>query len=158
MAVAPFWGKAVRSCGLVMMIGRMALAIPPLYPRAIAPGAAAHEIPADVKINAFVKPAGDRLDLLIRVPLSAAGEVDLPTHGPGYLDISEADEALRDATKLLLTDNIEIFENGALLAKPRIVQARVSLSSDRSFISFEKALAHLSDPPLPDTLDLYWSQ
>ena len=31
--------------------------------------AAAHEIPTDVKINAFVRPAGNRLELLIRVPL-----------------------------------------------------------------------------------------
>ena len=38
---------------------------------AFAFGAAAHDIPTDVRINAFVKPAGHRLELLIRVPLAA---------------------------------------------------------------------------------------
>ena len=34
-------------------------------------GAAAHDVPADIRINAFVKPAGNRLELLVRVPLAA---------------------------------------------------------------------------------------
>ena len=67
---------------------------------AVALSAAAHDIPTDVKINAFVKPAGKRLELLIRVPLAAMIEVDIPTRGPGYLDLSRADEALRNAAKL----------------------------------------------------------
>ena len=33
------------------------------------PTLAAHEIPNDVTVQAFVKPSGDRLNLLIRVPL-----------------------------------------------------------------------------------------
>ncbi len=32
---------------------------------------AAHEIPASVRINMFVKPTGDRLELVVRVPLAA---------------------------------------------------------------------------------------
>ena len=65
---------------------------------AIAFGAAAHEIPTDVKINAFFKPAGEPAYLLMRVPLAAMIEVDYPTRGPGYLDLARADEALRGAT------------------------------------------------------------
>src|SRR6266481_8063284 len=82
---------------------------------AVTLSAAAHDIPTDVKINAFVKPAGKRLELLIRVPLSAMIEVDFPTRGAGYLDLSRADEALRGATKLYLTDNITVYENEAPL-------------------------------------------
>src|SRR5258707_3695817 len=85
---------------------------------AIALSAAAHDIPTDVKINAFVKPAGKRLELLIRVPLAAMIEVDIPTRGPGYLDLSRAEEALRNATKLYLIDNITVYENGAPLPPP----------------------------------------
>ena len=70
------------------------------------PDAAAHEIPADVKLNAFVKPAGNRLELLIRVPMAALVEVEFPLRGPGYLEMSRVDEALRSAAKLYLTDNI----------------------------------------------------
>src|SRR4051794_23516204 len=70
--------------------------------------AQAHDIPADVRINAFLKPAGDRLELLVRVPLAAMQEVDIPVRGPGYLDISRADDALRHAAKIWLSDNFEI--------------------------------------------------
>ena len=66
----------------------LAVAITAMLPCAVAPNARAHEIPADVKINAFVRPAGDRLELLIRVPLAAMREVDFPTRGPGYLDLA----------------------------------------------------------------------
>jgi hypothetical protein len=125
---------------------------------AIALSAAAHDIPTDVKINAFVKPAGKRLELLIRVPLAAMIEVDMPTRGPGYLDLSRADEALRNAAKLHLIDNITVYENGAPLPPPRTLYARVSLASDRSFTSHEQARAHVEGPPLSNDLELYWNQ
>jgi hypothetical protein len=92
-----------------------------LAPGAFAPAALAHDIPADVRITAFVKPLDHRLELLIRVPLAAMIEVDFPRRGPGYLDLARAEEALRGATKLYLTDNIAVYENGAPL--PREPQA-----------------------------------
>jgi hypothetical protein len=120
--------------------------------------AAAHDIPADVRINAFVKPGGDRLELLIRVPLAAMIEVDFPTRGPGYLDLARADEALRGATKLYLMDNITVYEDDAPLPTPQVVYARVSLPSDRSFTSYEQARAHVAEPRLAGDLELYWNQ
>ena len=135
-----------------------ALAIAAALACLIAPNARAHEIPADVKINAFVRPVGDRLELLIRVPLAAMREVEFPTRGPGYLDLPHADEALRNATKLWLIDGIDLYENDARLGPPRIVKARVSLASDRSFTSYEQARAHVEGPPLADDLELYWNQ
>jgi hypothetical protein len=125
---------------------------------ALAPGAGAHDIPADVRINAFLRPVGDRLELLIRVPLAAMGDVDIPTRGPGYLDVSRADQALRDATRLWLIDNIEVYADGARLPAPRIARVRVSLPSDRTFTSYERALVQLEGPRLADDLDLYWNQ
>jgi HupE / UreJ protein len=124
----------------------------------IAFSAAAHEIPNDVKINAFFKPAGDRASLLMRVPLAAMVEVEYPTRGPGYLDLARADDALRGAIKLYLLDNIDVFENGAPLPTPRVANFRVSLPSDKSFVSYEGALAHVQGPPLPAGMDLYWNQ
>src|SRR5213078_4156131 len=108
--------------------------------------------------NAFVKPEGHRLELLIRVPLAAMIEVDFPTRGPGYLDLSRADEALRNAAKLYLIDNITLHENDVPLPPPRIVDARVSLASDRSFASYDTALAQVTGPRLANDLDLYWNQ
>ncbi len=120
--------------------------------------AAAHEIPTDVRINAFVKPEGKRLELLIRVPMAALIEVEFPTRGPGYLDLTRIEDALRGAVQLYLTDNITVYENGARLPAPRIVQARISLPSDRSFVSFQEARAHVEGPRLADSLELYWNQ
>jgi hypothetical protein len=125
---------------------------------AVALSAAAHDIPTDVKINAFVKPAGKRLELLIRVPLAAMIDVDIPTRGPGYLDLSGAHEPLRNAAKLHLIDNITVYENGAPLPPARILYARVSLASDRSFTSYEQARAHVEGLPLSNDLELYWNQ
>ncbi len=124
---------------------------------AIAFSAAAHEIPNDVKITAFFKPAGERAYLLLRVPLAALVEVEYPTRGPGYLDLARADDALRGAIKLYLTDNITVFENDTPLS-PRVANFRVSLPSDKSFGSYESALAHVQGPPLPSSMDLYWNQ
>jgi len=124
----------------------------------LASSAPAHEIPNDVKINAFVKPAGNTLELLIRVPLAAMIEIDFPTRGPGYLVLSRADEAVRHAVKLYLTDNITASENDTPLPQPRVLAARVSLPSDRSFTSYDEARRHVQDSPLADDLDLYWNQ
>lgn len=120
--------------------------------------ALAHEPPPDIQINAFVRPAGDHLDMLIRVPLQAMQDVDVPLRGAGYVDLAHVDEVLRDATKLWLVDNIDAYENDIRLPEPRIVETRAALPSDRSFVSYETALKHLQAPPLKPELDLYWNQ
>ncbi len=120
--------------------------------------AAAHDIPNDVKVTAFLRPEGQRLELLMRVPMSALIEVDFPLRGPGYIDLPRVDEALRGAVKLYITDNITVFENGDPLPTPRVAQVRVSLPSDRSFSSYETARANLFGPRVADDLELYWNQ
>ena len=71
---------------------------------ALALGAAlggwAHEVPTDVRIRAFVKPEREQLTVLLRVPLAAMREVDVPTRGAGYLDLARAEPALRTAIAL----------------------------------------------------------
>jgi HupE / UreJ protein len=121
-------------------------------------GAAAHDIPNDVRVQAFVKPAGQRLQLLVRVPLAAMNEVDFPRRGPGYLDLAHTDPALRHAASLWIADNIELYEGDVRLDAPRIVDVRVSLPSDKSFASYDEALAHVIGPRLPETMELYWNQ
>jgi len=145
----------VRCQGLIVLLRSLAAV---LVVAATVSGAGAHEIPNDVKLNVFFKPTGNRLLLLIRAPLAAMNEAEFPTRGPGYLDLARADEALRGATKLHLTDNITITENDTPLLAPRVVAARLSLPSDKSFASYEEALAHLEGPPLDTSLELYWNQ
>src|SRR5689334_10418004 len=118
----------------------------------------AHDIPNDVKVQMFVKPAGDRLQLLVRVPLTAMQEVDVPRRGPGYIDLKRADPALRNAATLWIADNMEIREGDERLGQPKLVDARITLPSDKSFGSFDDAIAHLKGPRLPESTDLYWNQ
>ena len=105
-----------------------------------------------------MKPAGTQLQLLVRVPLAAMNEVDFPKRGPGYLDLAHADAALRNAASLWIADNVEIYEGDVRLADPRIADVRISLPSDRSFGSYDSALAHVTGPRLPDDMELYWNQ
>src|SRR2546429_1673339 len=120
--------------------------------------AAAHDIPNDVTVHAFVKPDGERLHLLVRVPLKAMRDVDYPRRGAGLLDLALADASLRNAATLWIADNVELYENDGRLGLPRVVDARVSLESDKSFASYEQAFAHLTGPRLPNNMDLYWEQ
>src|SRR6266849_4214039 len=120
--------------------------------------AVAHDIPADVRVNAFVKLEGQRLRLLVLVPLKAIRDVDFPRRGAGFLDLARADAALHNAATLWISDNIELYEGDVRLAHPRLVDARVSLESDKSFASYEQALAHVTGPRLPSNMELYWEQ
>ncbi len=124
----------------------------------LVPWAKAHDIPADVRINIFFRPAGKTLELLVRLPLASLIDTDFPTRPDGSLDVARADAPIRGGIKVWLTDNIDVFENGKPLDKPRVVAALVSLPSDTSFTTFEKARAHVLGPPLSSDLGLYWSQ
>jgi hypothetical protein len=137
---------------------RLAICAAAILIIALAPRLAAHEIPTDVRVLAFVKPEGSRLRLLVRVPLVAMRDVDFPRRGAGFVDLARAEPALRDAARLWIADTILLYENGARLGTPSIVEARISLPSDRSFTSFDSALAHVTGPRLPDDVHLFWEQ
>jgi hypothetical protein len=125
---------------------------------ALAPIAEAHEVPEDVRVVGFLSAGAERTELLLRVPLSAMREADLPWHGPGYLALRRAAPALRTAVGLWLTDNIVLTADGAPLPAPRIEALRVSLASDRSFTERASARAALRGPALADDLEIYWKQ
>src|SRR5262245_50927544 len=118
----------------------------------------AHDIPADITIQSFLKPEGQRLQFLVRVPLKAMREIEFRKRGPCYLDIDRADEYLRDGAEQWISNFTEMQEGDTTLPKPRLVDARVSLESDKSFATYEEALAHISGPKLPSNIDLYWEQ
>jgi len=124
----------------------------------LASGAPAHDIPNDVTVQAFLKPAGQHLNLLVRVPLKAMRDIDFPKTGPGYLDLDRASAYLPDAAKLWIADAIELYEDDSRLPYPQVLDARVSLPSDRSFASYDDALAHVSGPRLPGDTTIYWDQ
>ena len=137
------------------MLG-LALVAPLIF--ATLSGVSAHDIPNDVTVQVFVKPDGARLRLLVRAPLRACRDVDFPKRGPGYLDLARADASLRDAATQWISDAIQLYEGDRALPKPRIVETRVSLESDKSFASYEEALARVTGARLPDDTELYWNQ
>ena len=124
----------------------------------LAGAARAHDIPDEVRVQAFLKPEGRALFLLARVPLKAMRDVDVPRRSGGFLDFERVDSALREAATLWLGDEIELYEDGVRLGKPRVLEARVALESDRSFASYEQALASFSAPRLRNDTELFWTQ
>lgn len=149
LQAAPTAGRAARLRAAVLAIVAL-LALPV--------GSSAHEIPADVALQAFLKPEGTRLRLLVRAPLSAMRDVDFPLRGPGYLDLPRADTALRHAAMLWIGHAVALYEDGVRLPAPTLAAVRVSLPSEQAFTSYEAALAHVTGPPLPADTELYWNQ
>ncbi len=118
----------------------------------------AHDIPNAIIVQAFLKPEGDRLQFLVRVPLQAMSDIDVPQREQGYLDLARADDALRNATTIWIAREVALYEEDTRLPVPDLVAVRVSLPSDRSFETYETALAHIEGPPLSEEIDLYWEQ
>lgn len=117
-----------------------------------------HVIPDNVTVQAFAKPAGDRLHLLVRVPFSALADLIFPTRPDGDLDLQPTQAMLPDAAKTWLSDWIDLYEGGRMLPKPRIVETRISLASDNSFVSYGEALEHVTGPRLPGSVQVFPNQ
>ena len=120
--------------------------------------APAHNIPNDVTVQLFVKPEGQHLHLIVRVPLKAMRDISFPERGPGYLDLGRAAALLPGAARLWIAGFFEVYEGDTLLPNPKVVATRISLPSDFSFASYEQALAHVTGPPLADSTEIYWDQ
>ena len=120
--------------------------------------ASAHDIPADLTIQAFVKPERQQLHVIVRVPLRAMRDIDFPTRGNGFLDLARADSYLRDAVTVWISNSLELYEGEARLGSPAEIRAVVSLPSDRSFVAFDAAAAHVRSGGLPSSTEIPWEQ
>jgi HupE / UreJ protein len=122
----------------------------------VSPPARAHDIPDEIILHGFVKPEGDRLHFLVRVPLAMLLSMNLPKRGVGFLDLSQIDEKLQ-ASAAATAREIELYENGVRLTPIRSA-ARISEPSDRSFATYAQALATIEGPKLPESTDVFWNQ
>ena len=120
--------------------------------------AAAHDIPASIVVQAFVRPEGPTARVLVRVPMAAMRDIEFPLRDGGLLDLPRADTSLRDAAALWLAKDIVLYEGNTPLAAPRVAAVRASLPSDRSFATYESALAAVTGAPLPADTALFWNQ
>ncbi len=118
----------------------------------------AHDIPSDVTVQAFVRPEGHTLRLLVRLPLKTVMDVEFPHRERDFVDLARVDQSLHDAATIALSNNIELYEGDTLLGSPRIVSTRMSLDGDRSFATYEQALAHVTGPPLSADTSIFWEQ
>ena len=118
----------------------------------------AHDIPTDVTVQAFMKPEGHVLRVLMRLPLKSVMDVEFPHRERDFVDLDRVDQSLRDAATLALSNNLDLYEGDTLLKNPRIVSTRMSLDSDRSFATYETALAHVTGPALNNDTTIFWEQ
>jgi hypothetical protein len=118
--------------------------------------ALAHDIPGELRIHAFAKPEGERLRVLVRVPLDLLLTLNLPKRGPGYIDLPAAEPLIPKALAATAKE-LEFFEDGRLLVPARS-EGRFSPPSDKSFDTFERAHALVTGPRLPASADVFWNQ
>ncbi|MFM2123679.1 MAG: hypothetical protein RL328_130, partial [Acidobacteriota bacterium] len=54
-----------------------------------------HDIAGDVKVHAYLKPEGQAMRVVLRVPLVAMRDIDFPRRGQGFLDVERSEPFLR---------------------------------------------------------------
>jgi hypothetical protein len=118
--------------------------------------ARAHDMPNEVRVHILIKPEGDRLAVLVRIPLEILLNIDFPKQGPGYLALAQSGEAIQRALGALETDLALFSDDRRLVAGNR--EGRISLPSDRSFDSYDQASASMSGPPLAPSTYVFWNQ
>ena len=114
----------------------------------------AHEIPADVTVQVFVKPDAETLRMVVRVPLISMRDYDFPAREPGYLIISEAEPLIQEAAVEWIANYVQMYEGNELLARPLVAAARIAIPGDRAFRSYDDAIENALSAPLPDDIDL----
>ncbi len=146
---------------MALAVGMVCLAVPAkgtAEEAALRLVSALHEIPADVIVRALVKAEDGVLRLVIRVPLTSMRDVDFPVRGPGYVEIDEASALLDEQAALWIAGYVALYEESSRLPAPVVTATRISLPSDPSFADYDRALAHMSAPPLPSGIDLVLEQ
>ena len=121
--------------------------------------AIAHNIPNDVTVQLFLKPEGQHLNVLVRAPMQSIRDMVFPQRGTGFLDLERAAPMLPGVATLWISDFLELYEDGEpVTKKPRVAATRISLESERAFVSYQSALALLQGPPLANDVNVDWNQ
>ena len=118
----------------------------------------AHEVPQRVAVIAYVKPDGQRLRVVVRVPLESMRDMQFAIRPDGTLDLQKLGLLLSDAAELWVANYVDFYENGRKTGAGRAVAVQLSLPSDRSFTSFDAAVAHVHGAPLPIETQLQYQR
>lgn len=138
--------KMPTRCGLALLVAL-----------ALQAALGAHDIPDEIVLQSYVKPQQSQLQVLLRIPLLAISDANLPKDGTGYLAMPYLDPALREAANQI-SNGILFLEGDERLTRYDLTNARISLPSDRSFDSYDAALARVRGAKLPDTTQVYYNQ
>ncbi len=117
----------------------------------------AHDIPDEIVVQSYVRPQQNQLQVLLRIPLLAVAEANLPKDGTGYLAMPYIDAALREAANQI-SNGIVFLEGDERLTGYEMANARISLPSDRSFDTYDGAIARVRGAKLPDATQVYYNQ
>lgn len=110
-----------------------------------------HDIAGDVKVQAYLKPEAQTMRMVLRVPLKAMRDIEFPQRGTGFLDVQNSERHLRDAITMWISNVVEVYENDTRLGAPRLAGVKASLESDKSFVAYRDALAHVTGETKPLT-------
>jgi hypothetical protein len=108
---------------------------------------AAHDIPASVSVHAFVRPEGQKLRVLLRVPLASMRDFNFPVRDGALLDLVRVAPMAREAASTWLATSLAVFEDDRALGPAELVGMRIALPGDRSFENFESAAAGIAAGP-----------
>ncbi len=120
--------------------------------RAVVP----HEVPANVAVQAYIRPVDSLLTVLVRVPLESIRDVEFPLRASGALELTDPElgALLEEAATIWIAGYLRFFEAGEALGDERIVTTQLSIPSDRSFVSYEAALERIRAPRLDSAVEL----
>jgi hypothetical protein len=103
------------------------------------------------RLTVYVKPLGDRVRVLVRVPTALLADRRLPVRADGYFDLRTGlDRSARSMNGITsdVVRNLDLMSDGRVPAPPAVAWT-ISPASDRSFETFEGAEARATTLP-PD--------
>ena len=95
-------GKSIQRCRAALVFLFLAAAAPARLQ--------AHDIPASAVVHVFLKPDGQRLQVMLRVPLVAMRDLRFPTPDNVYLDLAALDPMLGEAVAMWIVPALTVFE------------------------------------------------
>src|SRR4051812_35222363 len=99
----------------------------------------AHDVPDEIVVQSYLTPTAGQLQVVLRIPLLALTDTNLPKDGTGYLAMPYLDPALREAANQIAA-GIVFLEGDQRLTQFQLANARISLPSDKSFDAYDRAV------------------
>ena len=121
---------------------------------------AAHEIPNEVTVQTFLKPEGQRLTFLVRAPLKAMRDIEVPrARADGYIDFDARRPGTPRRGDALDRRLVKLYEDRPAAAVPRGGRgARLAARAiDRSTPTIRRSHT-ITGPPLPPDTELIWKE